>query len=203
MAIISCPECGRQVSSTAPTCPGCGAKISSAQLLPAKKRSNPWMIIGWIFLAIIILPLAMCTGALVLGVGGKSYSDYREKAKQTAASPATTSSAAPATSTQPSPTYQVHSEGVDCAPVGSGSMGVARVTVTNTGNTAIPFAKAFFKLEAKDGTVLDRRDSYFSPSTIPPGSKASADVYFRNPPRGSACAIDSIQDGKGMPVTVI
>ena len=28
MALINCPECGRQVSDSAPQCPGCGYKIS-------------------------------------------------------------------------------------------------------------------------------------------------------------------------------
>ncbi|SEQ11412.1 zinc-ribbon domain-containing protein [Ectothiorhodospira magna] len=28
MALIDCPECGRQVSDKAPTCPGCGAPIA-------------------------------------------------------------------------------------------------------------------------------------------------------------------------------
>ncbi len=30
MALIHCPECGRDVSSHAPCCPGCGIPISSA-----------------------------------------------------------------------------------------------------------------------------------------------------------------------------
>lgn len=28
MALINCPECGRQVSDSAPQCPGCGYVIS-------------------------------------------------------------------------------------------------------------------------------------------------------------------------------
>ena len=31
MALISCPECGREISSAAPACPGCGAPIATAQ----------------------------------------------------------------------------------------------------------------------------------------------------------------------------
>ena len=30
MALIKCPECGKQVSSKAPTCPNCGAPIDSS-----------------------------------------------------------------------------------------------------------------------------------------------------------------------------
>ena len=28
MAMVACPECGKQVSSTAPACPGCGAPVA-------------------------------------------------------------------------------------------------------------------------------------------------------------------------------
>ncbi|MCG5501223.1 zinc-ribbon domain-containing protein [Ectothiorhodospira lacustris] len=31
MALIDCPECGRQVSDKAPTCPGCGAPIAALE----------------------------------------------------------------------------------------------------------------------------------------------------------------------------
>lgn len=31
MALIECPECGREVSDKAPTCPGCGAPISAQE----------------------------------------------------------------------------------------------------------------------------------------------------------------------------
>ncbi|MFP4080867.1 MAG: hypothetical protein ACLFMW_07815 [Ectothiorhodospira sp.] len=31
MALIECPECGRQVSDKAPTCPGCGVPIAARQ----------------------------------------------------------------------------------------------------------------------------------------------------------------------------
>jgi hypothetical protein len=29
MALIKCPECGREISSKAPTCPGCGSPVGS------------------------------------------------------------------------------------------------------------------------------------------------------------------------------
>jgi len=31
MALISCPECNREVSDTAPACPGCGAAIADSR----------------------------------------------------------------------------------------------------------------------------------------------------------------------------
>lgn len=30
MSLIDCPDCGKQVSSNAPSCPGCGAPIATA-----------------------------------------------------------------------------------------------------------------------------------------------------------------------------
>ena len=30
MSLIDCPDCGKQISSNAPSCPGCGAPIATA-----------------------------------------------------------------------------------------------------------------------------------------------------------------------------
>ena len=38
MALIDCPECGKQVSSKAPTCPNCGAPIAT---VPVASTSTP------------------------------------------------------------------------------------------------------------------------------------------------------------------
>lgn len=40
MALISCPECNKQISSSAPTCPGCGAPI--AKVAAAKGDYIPY-----------------------------------------------------------------------------------------------------------------------------------------------------------------
>lgn len=39
MALIQCPECGRQVSTLAAQCPGCGHPISAP---PAQNASQVW-----------------------------------------------------------------------------------------------------------------------------------------------------------------
>ena len=36
MALIDCPECGKQISNKAPTCPGCGAPTAT----PAVERTS-------------------------------------------------------------------------------------------------------------------------------------------------------------------
>ena len=38
MALIECPECGKQVSSKAPACPGCGAPMDAISLTPKGGR---------------------------------------------------------------------------------------------------------------------------------------------------------------------
>jgi hypothetical protein len=45
MALIACPECGKQVSNSAPACPNCGAPIAQmtraqAQAQTAKKEAD-------------------------------------------------------------------------------------------------------------------------------------------------------------------
>jgi len=60
-----------------------------------------------------------------------------------------------------------------------GGMGYMRVTIQNTGNATIAFAKAFADFSTKaSGVVSD--DSYFSPADVPPGARASADMYLRH-----------------------
>lgn len=46
MALIKCPECGRQVSDKAPTCPGCGSPIDTAVRCPKCGSSNVKLISG-------------------------------------------------------------------------------------------------------------------------------------------------------------
>jgi len=40
MALINCPECGREVSSNAPTCPGCGVIINNQVVIIEKTRKR-------------------------------------------------------------------------------------------------------------------------------------------------------------------
>ena len=41
MALIDCPECGRQVSSNAPTCVGCGAPIADTSYAKIASTAPP------------------------------------------------------------------------------------------------------------------------------------------------------------------
>lgn len=44
MALINCPECGRQVSDKAPTCPGCGVVIAAqpSEAVPQDSYDQRW-----------------------------------------------------------------------------------------------------------------------------------------------------------------
>lgn len=46
MALIKCPECGKQVSDRAPTCPGCGSPIDTAIRCPKCGSANTEVISG-------------------------------------------------------------------------------------------------------------------------------------------------------------
>ena len=83
MALIACRECGGQVSTLAAACPACGAPIAppaAPRPAPAPRQgTNPWMIIGWIILLLLLLPLATC----VAMVGGLAMTDLdRQPAPQ-------------------------------------------------------------------------------------------------------------------------
>ena len=63
MALTSCPECSRQVSSSAATCPACGypiaqavAEASSDELL-AEVRPSWWRYFGWLLFFWLLIPL--------------------------------------------------------------------------------------------------------------------------------------------------
>ncbi|MTQ98621.1 zinc-ribbon domain-containing protein [Pseudoflavonifractor sp. BIOML-A6] len=44
MALISCPECGKQISETTPSCPHCGYALSSAPAQPQAPVPTPTKI---------------------------------------------------------------------------------------------------------------------------------------------------------------
>lgn len=73
MALIKCKECGKEVSSEAPTCPGCGTPI---KLRPRPKQRSVFVIVVQVlislFIIFVILPILFCGGLYKLG-------DYRVK----------------------------------------------------------------------------------------------------------------------------
>lgn len=84
MALVPCRDYGHSISTTAPACPKCGAPGPAAQIhyappAPAPRRgTNPWMVIGWILLLLLLLPLATC----VMVIGSGTYSDYQKESER-------------------------------------------------------------------------------------------------------------------------
>lgn len=82
MAMTHCRECGKDISDQASACPHCGApRVAAAQpaAIAPRRSTNPWMIIGWIVLALILLPLATCM--VMVGVGSSRMADQRAQAE--------------------------------------------------------------------------------------------------------------------------
>ena len=84
MALVRCPECGREVSSQAPACPGCGYPLQ-ARGAPAPEPQGAlqsphvwgrvamvlgaWLVTPWI--ARLIVALAVCVLAYFMFTGGR------------------------------------------------------------------------------------------------------------------------------------
>ncbi len=87
---------------------------------------------------------------------------------------------------------------IDCD--GRNGMTVMKVTVQNTGADPIPYAKVFADFPTRAGDVVSE-DSYFSPTEIPAGARASADLYVRRSDVTS-CQVRTVQDGDGTAVAL-
>lgn len=77
MALVNCPDCGREMSDSASVCLQCGRPMQGRA--PEKRRTNPWMIIGWLVLLVILLPLATCS-LFLGGISTDAFNDYNERA---------------------------------------------------------------------------------------------------------------------------
>lgn len=86
MALVKCKECGNQISKSAKACPACGA--------PVKKGVG---LIGWIFVLVIVLPIAWNYGSSM----GKPESAVTSPAKPSAPAQASATPATPTTPVEP------------------------------------------------------------------------------------------------------
>ena len=140
---------------------------------------NPWKIIGWIVLAFIALLLYSCFRVM----GGMADTESPKPAQ--------------ATSQEPAPDYRLTVVSSTCR--NDYGRDRAEITVRNTGQVAIPFAKVFVEFRDKANKTIAARDTYFSPTTIPAGSTASATAYSGGGGADS-CGPTSMQDGDGRPI---
>lgn len=70
MALMTCPDCNRQISSSAPACPNCGRPMKSAPLTPEVhgtgegcflKTMNIGCAITFAFIALIVVLILLAT----------------------------------------------------------------------------------------------------------------------------------------------
>ncbi|MBU1374628.1 MAG: zinc-ribbon domain-containing protein [Alphaproteobacteria bacterium] len=65
MALIACPECGKQVSSAAPACPSCGHPIAGGEISKtdvagrAVSVLGAWLVSGWVARAIFVIVIGI------------------------------------------------------------------------------------------------------------------------------------------------
>lgn len=147
---------------------------------------NPWKIIGWIVLGGMVLMLTLC-GLVVVGVSSSGDG------------PRSTSSSGSSPPAATAPAYAARVDSFECEERAGRTR--ADMTITNTGAIAIPYAKAFVEF-SKGGQVTSADDTYFSPSTIPPGARASATFYSGRGSDADTCSPKAVQDGDGYPVLI-
>lgn len=121
---------------------------------------------------------------IVLGVIVYRCTTVVNNATEYAASSPVATSGHPAPSS--APTYSLVIESFTCED--RGKYTEPKITVRNDGAVPIPYAKVFFRV----GEAIE--DTYTSPSTIPPGSLASASALI---PHAGDCSIVGIQDRRG------
>jgi uncharacterized membrane protein YvbJ len=54
MALITCPECGAQISDKATTCPQCGHPMTTTVVKPKGGLSRQILDIGWMSIAVTL-----------------------------------------------------------------------------------------------------------------------------------------------------
>lgn len=181
--LVKCPVCGREVSERAEACPGCGDPTAQ-RYGHSKAVSKPRGFFWWIGLIFVVLLVWQCARLLP------------SSSSSTAASYDTPAASSPS----PAPSYFLKVIDTSCGE--KGSYVTAEVTVQNVGTIAIPYAKAFFQFKDEAGQVVGTDDTYFSPTDIPPGSTASADVMKRGIVGATRCGLLTVQDGSGQSVTL-
>lgn len=81
MALIKCKECGKEISSEAPTCPGCG---NPQKAVPQKSSSVFGIVLKVLislFVILVIAPLVIC-GGVFQQVGTNTIKRFEEAKKE-------------------------------------------------------------------------------------------------------------------------
>lgn len=87
MALIKCSECGKEISSTAPSCPNCGALTNVGKEQADKQNEDMFQIIATI--CSVVLSLIGLCGLYYFYTGLRDYSYDKEKHRYTYTEPYT------------------------------------------------------------------------------------------------------------------
>ena len=154
-----------------------------------KKPVNPWMIIGWIILAIVLLIIGSCV-AMVAVVG-----NAMDKADSAQPAAPTASYGQPVAETPAAqPIYKVQVVGFSCSE--NYGRTKAEISFQNIGAYNMEFAQVLVKF---GGNAT--KQSYLQPTEFRAGSTASATVYAPEGYSGN-CAIVSVQGRDGIPAEI-
>ena len=148
-----------------------------------KKPRNPWMIIGWVIVAFMVLWLGSCV--LFFGAVGSAMNSKNDNQESS-------SGGEGIEETESHPEVKVIA--FECGTTDSGQYVKAKLTLHNTSNQNLSFSKAMFEFLDKDMKVLGVEEQYFS--TLPAGSKGTAERMFNRPNGVEKCTY-SVQDRRG------
>lgn len=73
MALMNCPECGKEMSDTISSCPHCGFKLSKNKKSKNEKKNNKKFILAGIIS--IVLVLIISTVVIIIATGNKDESE--------------------------------------------------------------------------------------------------------------------------------
>lgn len=69
MALIKCPECGKEISSSASACPNCGHPVKASAIAPAQREGPFMQTLNCGCVVIAVLLLFVLVVALIAGAG--------------------------------------------------------------------------------------------------------------------------------------
>ena len=160
------------------------------------KSTNPWMIIGWIILAFVILSLGTCMYIASAVADATQQGAENDLESETSGSdkilvngvPATFESAAVEVAPSAPPVVGSLAAKViafQCEESATGDYVITKLTIQNTGNVEIPYASSVVQLADASGAVLAVETGHFG--SIPPGSIKTATTMSRNSGQITSC----------------
>ena len=196
MALINCPECGKDISTQATTCPHCGITLRSSTTKKKKSKIPTIIILLFIFSAVIVVLIK------------QAPSTTTNNTASTSTDPSTTASPSDTTSKDESiPLGTATSIGdfsimvnsvTEATEISAGSgflkytadsgkYGIVNVTLKNTSQSSSTFSLSSFQLVSSDGveyspTIIAAADeNYISIDSLNPNMDTTGNIAFNIP----------------------